>query len=233
MNTYYVGFIPVTDELYHHGIQGQKWGIRRYQNEDGSLTDAGMRRYYGHPRKIQRDLNKLEQEYAYAKGDEYRNQASYDRGNKKALKIYNKLTGKNDLFDGATEDMTRRFEESGLRNNKRWKKLVEKQNRAIEGMDAAVKRQQEIESETYKLMSKALEQKYSIISSPKMRDTVKHGNSWVGGALGGAIGGAIIGALDVGLSAYELGGVQNLQTMTNKHKVKNDGKQEAILVKRL
>ena len=34
-------------ELYHHGIKGQKWGIRRYQNPDGSLTDAGKRRYGG------------------------------------------------------------------------------------------------------------------------------------------------------------------------------------------
>lgn len=34
-----------SDELYHHGIKGQKWGIRRYQNEDGSLTDAGKTRY--------------------------------------------------------------------------------------------------------------------------------------------------------------------------------------------
>ena len=34
------------EELYHHGIKGQKWGVRRYQNEDGSLTDAGKKRYY-------------------------------------------------------------------------------------------------------------------------------------------------------------------------------------------
>ena len=35
-----------TDEfLAHHGILGQKWGIRRYQNEDGSLTSAGKERY--------------------------------------------------------------------------------------------------------------------------------------------------------------------------------------------
>ena len=32
-------------ELYHHGTKGMKWGKRRYQNKDGSLTDAGKKRY--------------------------------------------------------------------------------------------------------------------------------------------------------------------------------------------
>ena len=45
MSTYYVAGIPYSDELYHHGIKGQKWGVRRYQNEDGSLTAAGKSRY--------------------------------------------------------------------------------------------------------------------------------------------------------------------------------------------
>ena len=32
-------------ELYHHGIIGQKWGVRRFQNKDGTLTTAGKQRY--------------------------------------------------------------------------------------------------------------------------------------------------------------------------------------------
>lgn len=34
-----------SQELYHHGVVGMKWGVRRYQNKDGSLTNAGKKRY--------------------------------------------------------------------------------------------------------------------------------------------------------------------------------------------
>ena len=45
MNMFYVAGIPYSDELYHHGIKGQKWGARRFQNKDGTLTEAGLARY--------------------------------------------------------------------------------------------------------------------------------------------------------------------------------------------
>ncbi len=40
----YISKAKVNNELYHHGIKGQKWGVRRYQNPDGTLTEAGKRR---------------------------------------------------------------------------------------------------------------------------------------------------------------------------------------------
>ena len=36
---------PYPNELYHSGIKGQRWGVRRYQNPDGSLTPEGRKRY--------------------------------------------------------------------------------------------------------------------------------------------------------------------------------------------
>ena len=34
-----------SNNLTHHGIKGQKWGVRRFQNEDGTLTSQGKKRY--------------------------------------------------------------------------------------------------------------------------------------------------------------------------------------------
>lgn len=47
MSYYYVAGLPCSNELYHHGIIGQKWGVRRFQNKDGSLTAEGRIRYGG------------------------------------------------------------------------------------------------------------------------------------------------------------------------------------------
>lgn len=51
--------------LEHHGVRGMKWGVRRYQNYDGSLTAAGMKRF----NKSLDDYEKADARYKKAKAD--------------------------------------------------------------------------------------------------------------------------------------------------------------------
>lgn len=56
------------DHLAHHGIEGQKWGVRRYQNEDGTLTEEGKARYYKHyqeaEEKAEEDIQRAQSQLA-------------------------------------------------------------------------------------------------------------------------------------------------------------------------
>lgn len=54
-------------ELYHHGIKGQRWGIRRYQNKDGSLTAYGKKRYAKELAKLEAEKKRIRQQEQTAK----------------------------------------------------------------------------------------------------------------------------------------------------------------------
>ena len=45
MNDYLAYRVKYSNELYHYGVKGQKWGIRRYQNPNGTFTEEGKIRY--------------------------------------------------------------------------------------------------------------------------------------------------------------------------------------------
>lgn len=64
--------------LAHHGIKGQKWGVRRYQNPDGTLTDAGRKKYTKKASKLERKAKIQEGKAAYY--DDVRRSVKYVGG---------------------------------------------------------------------------------------------------------------------------------------------------------
>lgn len=75
--------------IEHHGVKGQKWGVRRYQNEDGSLTKSGLKRYSSNSvGKATKSLNRIEKENAKLATksaiSKIKAQKAYQKGNDKA-----------------------------------------------------------------------------------------------------------------------------------------------------
>ena len=72
--------------IAHHGIKGQRWGVRRYQNEDGTLTESGKRRY-------SKGVDRVAKQIAKASEKNKAHQAAYDairNGKVKGIKQFNR-----------------------------------------------------------------------------------------------------------------------------------------------
>lgn len=139
-------------EIYHSGIKGMKWGVRRYQNKDGSLTPAGKKRY-------DRDAR----EKGYDKQDEsgVRYKTSGKKGGKREdLNV--------DANRYVTEDLqrTRRLadETSGLVNKAKNANDNAIRNRKVPKMDLSKMSDKEMRDQINRAM---LERQYNDMFNPQ------------------------------------------------------------------
>ena len=115
---------PHNDWLEHYGITGQKWGVRRFQNEDRTLTEAGKERY---GRKAESDHKKT--------------------GRDKAKDIWNAVQRNPEKYYVAEPDQWKAFDDAYQKKQKTdkkfndlWKQVRENEDRYVSRMNAGGKK---------------------------------------------------------------------------------------------
>ena len=118
------------NQIWHWGVKGMKWGVRRYQNTDGSLTDAGKKRYdrdvAANKKKKDNKLSTdaLQNPNRWVREDRERAKSVADAGNQmagnlktlsdKSMKIQSRRTEKMDLSKMTDQEMRERINRAML-----------------------------------------------------------------------------------------------------------------------
>lgn len=92
-------------ELYHYGIKGMKWGVRRYQNADGSLTASGRKKISKQYKKLSvkagKEMNRSANDWnvkSYNKAADYMNGGGIAKFNEQQKKKYGEKFAQRDGY---------------------------------------------------------------------------------------------------------------------------------------
>lgn len=183
LSNYYAYDLDSFRYISHHGIKGQKWGIRRFQNKDGSWTDQGKRRYSTGTYK--RELNKLDTQVSKQIYKREKVIGKDDRLTKKAMKLQEKA-------DSKEKKISKEKANKLLNKHLKYEEMILKSEKLIK----------EGEALTNKTIASAINQGYSI-NSKKVDRLVSNGRKVYAG-LCGFSGGMLIGVpvAVLGTSAY-------------------------------
>lgn len=195
-------YICTEDELYHYGIRGQKWGVRRFQNPDGTLTTEGKARY----------STDKEMKSAVRKEVKSDNKRAYELGKKATVDSHA-------AYIASRKALKAQVKYDKKPKNRKLDKLEAKQRTAERLKEQAKKSRKTAEEHIRELMSKYGDEAVKGLvydSKGRVSEHVNNGKDWLESAglsaMGTAIGMIAMPAITGG--AY---GLYMLFTPAGKH----------------